>query len=62
MSGFDHIVHIRDTKTGRVVQSCPYRLVITKDGATYERDGKKYDAQGNEIVENRNTSNKAGER
>lgn len=46
---FDLIVHRRDEKTGRVVETRPYRLVVTREGSYYERAGIKYDAAGNEL-------------
>lgn len=48
-AGFDLRVHIKDPKTGKMLKFQPYRLVVTKEGQYYVRDGKRYNADGSLI-------------
>lgn len=57
--GFDLTTHHRDPKTGQVVHKTPYKLVIDRGTAKYERppgSGLWYSADGSLI---KNTSKKA---
>jgi hypothetical protein len=51
MQGFDHRVHIRDSKTGKIIQKQPYQYVVSDKGSYYVRDGVKYNPDGSVIEE-----------
>lgn len=47
IEGFDLRVHIRDSKTGKIVRENPYSLSISKEhGVIYTRDGVQFNPDG----------------
>lgn len=46
---FDHMVHHRDPKTGKIVRETPYSMECHGPIKFYRRDGKCFDGAGNEI-------------
>lgn len=48
--GFDFRVEVRD-KHGNIVKYQPYRMTIVDGVRVFERDGKKYHENGEEIVQ-----------
>lgn len=49
MADFDLKTHIRDPKSGRVIASNPYVLRIKNGERVYERGGKRYYENGEEV-------------
>lgn len=44
--GFDHTVHVRDKKTGKVVREDHYAMSVIKGQRFYKRAGKWFDGAG----------------
>ncbi len=48
---FDHTVHHRDKKSGKIARVTPYSMECHKDLKIYRRDGKCFDGAGREIAD-----------
>jgi hypothetical protein len=49
VQGFDHWVHHRDKKTGKITRTNLYSMECHREIKFYRRDGKCWDAAGKEI-------------
>lgn len=58
--GFDHTVHHRDKKTGKISHITPYSLECHMGMKVYRRDGKCYDGAGVEIPDPKNVAKSDG--
>lgn len=48
--GFDTRVHVRDAKTGQVIRSNPYRMIVDREkGMVFERAGRRYSPDGTDL-------------
>lgn len=58
--GFDHTVHHRDKKTGKISRVDAYSLEIHMGQRVYRRDGKCFDGAGVEIADPKHVSKTDG--